>query len=77
MVTRVWTSRVLQRKGKQSSPSFFSFDYQLTVSHSFGWVNASYVYGMTMTTTGMRRALGTITPYDTYKRMTEHGIEFE
>lgn len=25
----------------------------------------------------MQRALGTITPYETYKRMTEHGYDYD
>ncbi|KAJ5217152.1 Neutral trehalase [Penicillium chermesinum] len=34
----------------------------------FGWVNASYVYGLEILNAHMRRALGTITPYETYKK---------
>jgi len=33
---------------------------------SFGWVNASYVYGLQIINAHMRRALGTLTPYDTF-----------
>lgn len=47
---------------------------QYTNTHSFGWVNASYVYGMQICNVHMRRALGTCTPYDTYRKMTEHGL---
>lgn len=36
--------------------------------YSFGWVNASYVYGLEILNAHMRRSLGTITPYDTYKK---------
>jgi alpha,alpha-trehalase len=32
----------------------------------FGWVNASYVYGLQMVNAHMRRALGTLTPYETF-----------
>lgn len=32
----------------------------------FGWVNASYVYGLQIVNAHMRRALGTMTPYDTF-----------
>ncbi|KAJ5574716.1 Neutral trehalase [Penicillium hetheringtonii] len=40
----------------------------------FGWVNASYVYGLDILNAHMRRALGAITPYDTYYRaVTGHG----
>lgn len=34
--------------------------------YSFGWVNASYVYGLQIVNAHMRRALGTLTPYDTF-----------
>jgi len=37
----------------------------------FGWVNASYVYGMSFLPMHMRRALGTLTPWETYERATE------
>lgn len=34
----------------------------------FGWVNASYVYGLEILNAHMRRSLGAITPYETYKK---------
>ena len=34
----------------------------------FGWVNASYVYGLEILNAHMRRALGAITPWETYKK---------
>lgn len=34
----------------------------------FGWVNASYVYGLDILNAGMKRALGAITPWETYSR---------
>ena len=34
----------------------------------FGWVNASYVYGLDIVNIHMKRALGTLTPWDTYHR---------
>lgn len=34
----------------------------------FGWVNASFVYGLEILNAHQRRALGTITPYDTYMK---------
>lgn len=37
----------------------------------FGWVNASYVYGLTIVNVHMRRALGALTPYDTFAKATE------
>lgn len=38
----------------------------LTCSRRFGWVNASYVYGLQIVNAHMRRALGTLTPYETF-----------
>lgn len=38
---------------------------------SFGWVNASYVYGLSFIPMHMKRALGTLTPYDTFAKATE------
>lgn len=40
----------------------------IAIYHRFGWVNASYVYGLEILNAHMRRSLGTITPYDTYKK---------
>lgn len=37
----------------------------------FGWVNASYVYGLTLVSVHMRRALGILTPWDKFKKATE------
>jgi hypothetical protein len=36
----------------------------------FGWVNASYVYGLNIVDTRMKRALGAITDWETYKKAT-------
>ena len=36
----------------------------------FGWVNASYVFGLTIINEHMTRALGTLTPWETFARMT-------
>ncbi len=41
------------------------------LTRSFGWVNASYVYGLTIINAHMRRALGACTTYDTFVRATE------
>lgn len=41
----------------------------------FGWVNASYQYGLTIVNTHMKRALGTCTPWDTFSRAVEAGGE--
>ena len=41
----------------------------LTESTSrFGWVNASFVYGLEILNAHQRRALGAITPYETYNK---------
>lgn len=40
---------------------------------SFGWVNASYVYGLQIVNSHMKRALGAVTSWDTFKKMTEGG----
>jgi alpha,alpha-trehalase len=43
---------------------------------SFGWVNASYVYGLTLVNAHMKRALGTLSTWDTYcKATTVFGID--
>jgi hypothetical protein len=41
----------------------------------FGWVNASYVYGLQITNAHMRRALGTLTPYPQYAKATETTLD--
>lgn len=40
---------------------------------SMQWVNASYVYGLTIVNTHMKRALGTVTPWDTFWKSIEKG----
>jgi alpha,alpha-trehalase len=40
------------------------------LDHRFGWVNASYVYGLEIVNAHMKRALGACTPYDTFKVKT-------
>lgn len=40
----------------------------INISRRFGWVNASYVFGLEFLNAGMRRALGAITPWETYSR---------
>jgi alpha,alpha-trehalase len=37
----------------------------------FGWVNASYIYGLSLMNNHMKRALGAMTPYDTFVKATE------
>ena len=36
----------------------------------FGWVNASYVYGVALLDAHMRRAVGALTPWETYQKAT-------
>lgn len=37
----------------------------------FGWVNASYVYGLQLVNAHMKRALGAITDWETFAKVTE------
>ncbi|KKK17556.1 neutral trehalase [Aspergillus rambellii] len=43
-------------------------DFKGAPREGFGWVNASYVYGLDILNAHQRRALGAITPYDTYNK---------
>jgi hypothetical protein len=43
----------------------------------FGWVNASYIYGLTKITLHMKRALGTLTPWKDFERATQTQTIFE
>ena len=43
----------------------------LIIACRFGWVNASYIYGLQIVNAHMRRALGTLTPYDTFIKAVE------
>ena len=45
----------------------------LTDCSRFGWVNASFVVGLQITDEHMRRALGTLTPWNEFARATQHG----
>lgn len=36
--------------------------------HRFGWVNASYVYGLQIVNAHMKRALGAVTPWDAFEK---------
>lgn len=43
--------------------------------NSFGWVNASYIYGLTLLSAHERRALGALTDWDSYaKAMSDLGM---
>ncbi|KIV83023.1 hypothetical protein PV11_05084 [Exophiala sideris] len=46
-------------------------DFKGVPREGFGWVNASYVYGLSFIPIHMKRALGTLTPYDTFARATQ------
>ncbi|KAJ5942138.1 hypothetical protein N7516_002306 [Penicillium verrucosum] len=43
-------------------------DFKGAPREGFGWVNASYVYGLEILNAHMKRSLGTITPYETYHK---------
>ncbi|KAJ9604149.1 alpha,alpha-trehalase nth1 [Cladophialophora chaetospira] len=46
-------------------------DFKGVPKEGFGWVNASYVYGLSFLPMHMKRALGTLTPYDTFDKATK------
>ncbi|KAL9617784.1 MAG: hypothetical protein Q9160_007438 [Pyrenula sp. 1 TL-2023] len=50
-------------------------DFKGTPREGFGWVNASYVYGLTIVTSHARRALGTLTPFETWYHKTNAILE--
>ncbi|KAA8649835.1 hypothetical protein EYZ11_004138 [Aspergillus tanneri] len=43
-------------------------DFKGAPREGFGWVNASYVFGLEFLNAHERRSLGTITPYETYSK---------
>ncbi|KAJ6103199.1 alphaalpha-trehalase nth1 [Penicillium sp. IBT 16267x] len=43
-------------------------DFKGAPREGFGWVNASYVFGLEILNAHQRRALGTIAPYDTFNK---------
>ncbi|KAF2139278.1 glycoside hydrolase family 37 protein [Aplosporella prunicola CBS 121167] len=57
--------RVEAEYGNQGS------DFKGVPREGFGWVNASYVYGLQLLNAHMRRALGALTTYDTFVKATE------
>jgi hypothetical protein len=63
-------SRGSPEKGKCSEYSSSRDGLEADICR-FGWVNASYVYGLTFLPMHMKRALGTLTPYETFKKATE------
>ena len=42
----------------------------------FGWVNASYVYGLSILKDHAKRAIGTLTPYTTFEKATALDEDF-
>ena len=46
-------------------------DFKGVAKEGFGWVNASYVLGMSFVNAHMRRALGALTDWDTYLKATK------
>ena len=46
-------------------------DFKGIPREGFGWVNASYVLGLDIIDTHMRRALGTLTPWETFEQATK------
>ena len=45
-------------------------DFKGIPREGFGWVNASYALGLDIVDTHMRRALGTLTPWETFEQAT-------
>ncbi|ESZ96507.1 neutral trehalase [Sclerotinia borealis F-4128] len=43
-------------------------DFKGVAKEGFGWVNASYVYGLQIINAHMRRTLGTLTPWEQYNK---------
>ncbi|KAF5877027.1 putative neutral trehalase protein [Botrytis fragariae] len=43
-------------------------DFKGVAKEGFGWVNASYVYGLQIINAHMRRTLGTLTPWEQYTK---------
>ncbi|KAI9373816.1 neutral trehalase [Aspergillus egyptiacus] len=43
-------------------------DFKGAPREGFGWVNASYVYGLDILNAHQRRALGAVTPWETYQK---------
>ncbi|KAF2762505.1 neutral trehalase short isoform [Pseudovirgaria hyperparasitica] len=46
-------------------------DFKGVPREGFGWVNASYIYGLTLINAHQKRALGALTTYDTFLKATE------
>ncbi|EFX01557.1 neutral trehalase [Grosmannia clavigera kw1407] len=50
-------------------------DFKGVAKEGFGWVNASYVYGLQMIQAHARNALGTMTPWEAFTAAIEHEKE--
>ncbi|PSN72430.1 neutral trehalase short isoform [Corynespora cassiicola Philippines] len=62
--------RVEAEYGNQGS------DFKGAPREGFGWVNASYVFGLTLLSAHMRRALGTLTTWDSFEdAMNKLGLD--
>ena len=70
MAIKVPTSKVLHDKG-EAMLSIELFNARADFIYSFGWVNASYVYGLQIVNAHMKRALGAVTPWETFKAMND------
>ncbi|TKA38487.1 Neutral trehalase, partial [Cryomyces minteri] len=46
-------------------------DFKGVAREGFGWVNASYVYGLQIVNAHMKRALGAVTRYDVFLKAVE------
>ena len=65
METKAAISRVYLAKGMYSSTCLIII---ILTYHRFGWVNASYMYGLELLSAHMRRALGALTDWDSYEK---------
>lgn len=52
-------------------------DFKGVSREGFGWVNASYIFGLTFLTSHMIRALGTCTPFEVFDKATAVGLNGE
>lgn len=62
------------RLGKFSH--FVSFIPYPNPCFRFGWVNASYVYGLEILNAHQRRALGAVTPYETFSKALDQQFPY-
>jgi hypothetical protein len=75
MATRVAISEAFHGKGKTE---FYSRrEMKLLTLRSFGWANASYVVGLQIVNAHMKRALGAMTPWDTFYQATKTHVDDE